>query len=183
MVEVLPRGSSTVRVSDLRVGNAILSTAAISQRVEEAVERVPHISDARAVVKSGRKGVKVALDLHVDPEANLATVTDEACEAATDLLTNRIHVALAEPPRARLHYRELRLQRASQGRAATPVAPPPPPAGPPADSPRSFDADERVMPADIDAADEDRMDRDKSTAPHANGSEETERTASRRENE
>jgi hypothetical protein len=88
----------------------VLSTAAIGQRIEEAVAKVPHVSSAKALVKAKRKGVLVSLDLHVDPDANLAIVTDEACQAATDVLTNRVHVALVEPPHARLHYRELRLR-------------------------------------------------------------------------
>jgi len=126
-MEVLPRPTGHVQVTDLQAGNAVLSTAAIGQRVEEAVNRVSHVSDVRASVKAKRKGVLVDLDLHVDPEANLASVTDEACNAAREVLTERVHVALLRPPRARLHYRELRLR----GRALTPArsqAPPPPPA-------------------------------------------------------
>ena len=46
----------------------------------------------------------------MDPDANLAVVTDEACEAASDVLANKVHVALAAPPQARLHYRELRMR-------------------------------------------------------------------------
>jgi hypothetical protein len=90
------------------------------------VQRVPHVATVRAVVKAKRKGVQVALDLHVDPEANLAAETDEACQAAQDVLTERVHVALQEPPHARLHYRELRLrQRPIAGRTpqAAPIAP------------------------------------------------------------
>jgi hypothetical protein len=48
--------------------------------------------------------------LHVDPDANLAAVTDAACEAARDVLIEKVHVELMAPPRARLHYRELRLK-------------------------------------------------------------------------
>jgi hypothetical protein len=128
LFELLPRSSPNVKVSDLRVGSALLSTAAIGQRVEEAVEQVPHVADARAQVKTKKKGVQVSLDLHVDPEANLATVADEACDATRDVLTNRIHVELVDTPRVRLHYRELRLGRNATRRPA--VETPPPPAQP-----------------------------------------------------
>jgi len=110
LLELLP-DNGEVRVTDLRVGGAVLSTADITQRVEEAVRTVDHVVNVKASVKAkGRKGVVVLLNLDVDPDANLMEVTDEACEAATDMLTNKVHVALAEPPHARLHYRELRFK-------------------------------------------------------------------------
>jgi hypothetical protein len=110
VIELYPRAGGQARVTDLRVGDAVLSTTAIGQRVEEAVNLVPSVADVRATVKAKRKGVVVNLDLHVDPEANLAAVIDEASEAARTVLTEKVHVALAEPPRTRIHYRELRLR-------------------------------------------------------------------------
>jgi hypothetical protein len=112
LFELVPRNWTEVKVTDVQTGDAYLSTASIGQRIEEAVSRVPHVSDVRALVKAKRKGVQVSLDLHVEPQANLATVTDAANEAARDVLTNQVHVALVEPPHARLHYRELVLSRA-----------------------------------------------------------------------
>jgi hypothetical protein len=109
VIELYPRSSGQVKVTDLQVGDAVLSTAAIGQRVEEAVNLVPDVADVRATVRAKRKGVLVHLDLHVAPEANLASVIDEASEAARDILTNKVHVAMAEPPSTRIHYRELRL--------------------------------------------------------------------------
>jgi hypothetical protein len=109
IIELYPRANGQVRVTDLQVGDAVLSTAAVGQRVEEAVTLVPNVSDVRATVKAKRRGVVVNLDLHVDPDANLATVIDDASEAARSILTDKVHVALAEPPRTRIHYRELRL--------------------------------------------------------------------------
>jgi hypothetical protein len=117
LIELIPRRGPAVQVTGLASGEATLSAAAIGQRIEEAVVQVPHVSEVRADVKSRKKGVLVALDLQVDPEANLATVTDEACQVATEVLTERVHVALIRPPTARLHYRELRLHR---GNGSTP---------------------------------------------------------------
>jgi hypothetical protein len=89
------------------------------------VVKVPHVAEVRADVTSRRKGVLVSLDLQVDPDANLATVTDEACQTAQEVLTERVHVHLLRPPSARLHYRELRLHRGSdnapQRRAPVPA--------------------------------------------------------------
>jgi hypothetical protein len=111
LIELIPRRGPAVQVTNLTSGTATLSAAAIGQRIEEAVVQVPHVSEVRAEVKSRKKGVLVALDLQVDPEANLATVTDEAIQMATEVLTDRVHVALIRPPTARLHYRELRMHR------------------------------------------------------------------------
>lgn len=125
VLELLPRRGPAVEVNDLASGTATLSAAAISQRIEEAVIRVPHVSEVRADVKTRRKGVQVMLDLQVDPDANLATVTDEACQTAQEVLTERLHVQLLRPPRARLHYRELRLHRGEAAASRRSAAPPP----------------------------------------------------------
>ena len=109
LLELLP-DNGDVKVTDLRVGGAVLSTADIAQRIEEAVRTVDHVVNVKASVKAKRKGVLVLLNLDVDPDANLAVVTDEACAAASDVLANKVHVALAAPPQARLHYRELRFK-------------------------------------------------------------------------
>jgi hypothetical protein len=119
LLELLPDGGSDVQVTDLQGANASLSTSDISGRVEEAVRQVEHVVAVKAALKSKKKGVLVALDLHVDPDANLALVTDEACNAARDLLANKIHVSVIEPVRARLHYRELRMK--TKGRDLTPA--------------------------------------------------------------
>jgi len=124
LLELLP-DNGDVRVTDLSVGGAVLSTADITQRVEEAVRTVDHVVNVKASVKAkGRKGVLVLLNLDVDPDANLMVVTDEACEAATDMLTNKVHVALAAPPQARLHYRELRFKARSVKEPAVVASPP-----------------------------------------------------------
>ncbi len=131
LIELLPRSGPEVKVVDVNAGDATLSTAAIGQRIEEAVCQVPHVAEVRAGVRAKKKGVLVALDLQVDPDANLATVTDEACQTAQDVLTSRVHVQLLRPISAHLHYRELRLHGRNVERRATrntaPVAPPPEP--------------------------------------------------------
>jgi hypothetical protein len=126
VLEFVPSSGGAVKVTDVQTGQAVLTTAAIAQRIQEDVRAVPNVSDVRAVVKTKRKGVDVMLDLHVDPHANLAVVTNDAIEATRRVLNDKVHVALAEPPRVRLHYKELRLQRQQPSRPETPapVAPP-----------------------------------------------------------
>ncbi len=110
ITELYPRAAGRVKVTDLQAGDAVLSTAAIGQRVEEAVTGLPNVADARASVKAKRKGVVVDLDLHVDPDADLVSVIDDANEATRGILAEKVHVTLIGPPRTRIHYRELRLR-------------------------------------------------------------------------
>jgi hypothetical protein len=126
--EFVPSSGPGVKVTDVQAGEAILTTAAIGQRIEEEVRGVANVSDVRAAVKPKRKGVELALELHVDPHANLAQVTNESLAAARRVLNDRLHVALLDPPRVRLHYRELRLQRPDMRPDAAPPPAPPPPA-------------------------------------------------------
>ncbi|MGE0056798.1 MAG: alkaline shock response membrane anchor protein AmaP [Dehalococcoidia bacterium] len=118
VVEILPRRRTDVRITDIQGAHATLSTAAIAQRLEEAVRQVPHVADTKAFVRARRKGVEVDMDLHVDPDANLADVTGAASTTIRDVLSSRMHVALVAPPRTRLHYRELRLRRPPNGEPA-----------------------------------------------------------------
>lgn len=119
VVEVLPRRRNDVPITDIQGAQASLSTAAIAQRLEEAVRQVPNVADTKAYVRARRKGVEVDMDLHVDPDANLADVTEATSTAIRDVLGNRMHVALVAPPKTRLHYRELRLRRQSNGEPAS----------------------------------------------------------------
>ena len=125
VIELYPRRAGHVKVTDLQAGDAVLSTAAIGQRVEQAVNALDSVTDARATVRAKRKGVSVELDIHVDPDADLATVTDAASEAARNVLTEKVHVALVGPPHTRIHYRELRLQNRPPRRPTASTAPTP----------------------------------------------------------
>jgi hypothetical protein len=122
--EVWRPSGAAVRVVDVKGGEATLSPEALGQRIEEAVRAVPDVAEARALTRVRRKGIELALDLHVGPDANLAAVADAALEAARDLLTGRLHVAVAGQPRVRLHYKELRLAgSATRAAPAAPAAP------------------------------------------------------------
>jgi hypothetical protein len=126
-------------VRDVRAGDALLSTDAIAHRLQQEVSVVPHVTQAKATVTTRGKGVEVDLELHVDPDTNLALTSEEACRAVENLLTNRLSVEMARPPRLNLRYSELRLAGAPT--EAPPSAPPPPAEEPPAE------AEEKEAPA------------------------------------
>jgi hypothetical protein len=106
LLEVIPRSSDQVRANDLQMGAVMLPTAAIGQRVEAAVRAGAEVSDVRAQVKGRRNGVLVRLDLYVHPDATLTEVTEQAYQATTEVLTERLHVSLLAPPVVRIHYRD-----------------------------------------------------------------------------
>ena len=112
------RPSEEVRVSDLQDGDAVLSAAATGERVEQAVMQVANVSDVRVSVKSWRGEVLLGMDLQVDSEADLVAVTDEACETAKSVLTDRLHVRLAAPPAVRVKYGWARRRAAQRARVA-----------------------------------------------------------------
>lgn len=119
IAELAPPQTSSVELVDVHGGTAILSTDDIAQRVREEVEAVPHVLQARATVQARGKGVEVEMDLHVDPESNLADTSDQACRAVQSMLSDRMSVALLRPPRVQLHYEELRLAKTGGGGVTT----------------------------------------------------------------
>jgi hypothetical protein len=109
VVELTPSGAQKMRVRDVKSGEAVISTAQIAERITAEVQAVPHVAGCTALVTRHGKKVDVILDLHVDAGANLADTADEACRRAHVLVEERMRIGLAARPRARLHYRELRL--------------------------------------------------------------------------
>ena len=75
----------------------------------EIAERVPHIARCDTIVATNGKRVDVVLDLHLEPGADLAHTANVACAHAHALVEQEMGIELASPPRATLHYRELRL--------------------------------------------------------------------------
>jgi flagellar basal body-associated protein FliL len=132
IAELTPSRAERVPVRDVRAGDALLSTDAIAQRLQQEVSVVPHVTQTKATVAARGKGVEVDLELHVDPDTNLALTSEEACRAVENLLTNRLSVEMARPPRLNIRYSELRLVGAPA--AASPPAPVPPAEEPPAEA-------------------------------------------------
>jgi hypothetical protein len=132
IAELTPPRAERVPVRDVRAGDALLSTDAIAQRLQQEVSVVPHVTQTKTTVTARGKGVEVDLELHVDPDTNLALTSEEACRAVENLLTNRLSVEMARPPRLNIRYSELRLPGAPA--VASPPAPAPPAEEPPAEA-------------------------------------------------
>lgn len=111
VVEMTPGDSQKMRVRNMKSGDAVITTKQIAERVNEETMQAPHVAACSATVVRHGKKVEIALDLHVDPGADLAETADEACRRAHVLVEERMGIGLTARPRARLHYRELHLRR------------------------------------------------------------------------
>lgn len=111
ILELTPSPTQKLRVRNVKAGDATITTKEIAQRINAEVQQVEHVGACDAIVASRGKRLEVVLELHVEPGADLAHTADEACRLAHALVEREIGVELAAPPRARLHYRELRLRR------------------------------------------------------------------------
>jgi hypothetical protein len=109
VVELTASPTQVMRVRTIKSGGATITTSEIADRIESEAKLVTHVADAQATVAARGKRVEVVLDLHVGPGADLAKTADEACRRAHVLVEEQMGIGLATRPRARLHYRELRL--------------------------------------------------------------------------
>ena len=114
LVELTPSPTQRMRVRNLKSGDATITTKQIAERIEDEVAATPHVASCKATVAARGGKAEVVLDLHVDAGADLAQTADEACRLAHTLVEERMGIALVQRPRARLHYRELRLSNGEQ---------------------------------------------------------------------
>jgi hypothetical protein len=117
IVELTPSPARKMRVRSMTSGEGVITTAQIAERINAEVLHVPHIAECAATVAARGKKVDVVLDLHVGAGAILSQTADEACRRAHVLVEQQLGIEMAALPRARLHYRELRLG----GENATPA--------------------------------------------------------------
>jgi hypothetical protein len=112
--EMAPPQTESLKVGNVGSGEARISTDEASRRLDEELRVLPQISHVEARVLARGQKAEVSLDLHVTPEADLALTTEEVCRRARQLIEERMAVALARPPQAQLHYRELRVAQAQE---------------------------------------------------------------------
>ncbi len=109
IIELTPSPVRKMRVRSMKSGEAAITTSEIATRINTEVSDVPHVADCVGRVWARGTKVEVVLDLYVGAGANLAETADEACRRAHLLVEQQLGIEMAAMPRARLHYRELRL--------------------------------------------------------------------------
>ncbi len=110
ILELTPSPTQRMRVRNVRTGDATITTREIADRIDAEVQRVEHVAECQSIVAARGRRVEAVLDLHVDAGADLTHTAEEACARVRQLVEGQIGVELAATPRARLHYRELRLR-------------------------------------------------------------------------
>ncbi|HEX5478593.1 MAG TPA: hypothetical protein VFY79_02610 [Dehalococcoidia bacterium] len=110
IIEVTPSPIQKMRLRNVKAGSGTITTVEIAQRIEAEVRTVAHIRDCTATVAARGKRIDVMLDLHVDANADLSETADAACVRTQTLVERAMSIQLAQRPRARMHYRELRLR-------------------------------------------------------------------------
>ena len=107
--------AAQVRLESVTGATAILPTEAITQRLEQELRSLPQVQDAQAMVAARDRGLAVALNLTLAPDANVSSTTEEACRLAQETIEQKIGVALVGLPTVQIRF----------GPAA--ATPPPPP--------------------------------------------------------
>jgi len=113
LAELTPSPTKKMRLRNVRAGEAVITTHEIAARVNAEVESIPHVAACNAIVAARGNRAEIVLEIHVEPGADLGDTADAACRRTRVLAETKLDIDLAAPPRARLHYRELRLQGAA----------------------------------------------------------------------
>jgi hypothetical protein len=105
VAELAPAGPSTdIRLEGVTGATAILSTEDINQRIEQEVTSLPQIKESKASVTARDRGLAVALDLILDPDANVPEATEEACRVTQETVEQKIGVALIGLPTVQIRF-------------------------------------------------------------------------------
>lgn len=95
---------SQVRLESVTGATAILPTEAITQRLEQELRSLPQVQEAQAMVASRDRGLAVALNLTLAPDANVSSATEEACRLAQETIEQKIGVALVGLPTVQIRF-------------------------------------------------------------------------------
>jgi phosphotransferase system glucose/maltose/N-acetylglucosamine-specific IIC component len=137
VVELVPAEPvAQIRLESVTGATAILPAEAITQRLERELRLLPQVQEAQAMVTSRDRGLAVALDLVLAPDANVTSTTDEACRLAQETIEQQIGVALVGLPTVRIAF-------GSAMTAARPAPSEPEPGPPPAEADASEEGAQR----------------------------------------
>ena len=106
VAELVPAepAAAQVRLESVTGATAILPAEAITQRLEQELRSLPQVQEAQAMVASRDRGLAVALNLTLAPDANVSSATEEACRLAQETIEQRIGVALVGLPTVQIRF-------------------------------------------------------------------------------
>jgi len=105
VAELAPAGpSADIRLEGVTGATAVLSTEDINQRIEQEVTALPQIKESKASVTARDRGLAVALNLVLGPDANVPEATEEACRVTQETIEQKIGVALVGLPTVQIRF-------------------------------------------------------------------------------
>ncbi len=105
VAELVPaKPAAEVRLESVTGATAILPIEAITQRLEEELRSLPQVQEAQAMVAARDKGLAVALNLTLTPDANVGLTTEEACRLAQETIEQKMGVALVGLPTVQIRF-------------------------------------------------------------------------------
>ncbi len=105
VAELTPAGpSDDIRLEGVTGAAAVLSAEAINQRIEQEVTALPQVKEAKASVTAHDRGLAVALNLVLGPDANVPEATEEACRVTQETIEQKIGVALVGLPNVQITF-------------------------------------------------------------------------------
>jgi hypothetical protein len=105
VAELAPtRPSADIRLEGVTGATAVLSTEDINQRIEQEVTALPQVKESKASVSARDRGLAVALNLILDPDASVPEATEEACRVTQETVEQKIGVALVGLPTVQIRF-------------------------------------------------------------------------------
>ncbi len=105
VAELAPAGpSADIRLEGVTGATAVLSTEDINQRIEQEVTALPQVKESKASVTARDRGLAVALNLVLGPDANVPEATEEACRVTQETIEQKIGVALVGLPTVQIRF-------------------------------------------------------------------------------
>jgi uncharacterized alkaline shock family protein YloU len=93
-LEIRRPRTKTIKVLKVRGGEAELTTDSISNRLEYHIDQLADVIKVKSVIGTGRKGVRVDLDLETTPEIEVPMKTEEVQQLTKDIIENRMGLRL-----------------------------------------------------------------------------------------
>ena len=110
IVEVAPEEETRELKVEQAGATTIVPAEALRLRLEEALAALPQVTAAKARVFTRGKGIGASLDLTIVPDANVASVTQEATRVVVDALQTDLGLPVAGVPAVRILFGAARPQ-------------------------------------------------------------------------
>jgi uncharacterized alkaline shock family protein YloU len=93
-LEVRRPRMKTIRVQKVSGGEAVLTADSIASRLEYNIDQLADVVRVKPVINTGRRGVRVDLELETSPEIDVPMKTEEVQQLTKDIVENRMGLKL-----------------------------------------------------------------------------------------